>query len=255
MSAATVTALSVTPVKGTRLSTVKQLELEPTGARADRRFFVIDERSRMVNSKQIGELQQVISAYDDGGTLSLTFPDGNVVVGAAEELDPIDASFYSEPISVTLIGGPFSAALSDHVGQPLRLVATVSAVDRGELGAVTLISRGSLERLAAEAGVDSVDARRFRMLIEVDGLAAHAEDRWLERSVRIGDAVVRFEGHVGRCMITSRDPETGVVDLPTLEILRSYRGQEPSMEALPFGIYGRVLQPGRISVGDVAMPL
>jgi len=256
VSERTVTALSVTPVKGTRLRSVASIELEPTGARGDRRFFVIDQRARMVNGKQLGELQQVVASFDEQtGLLSLAFPDGRVVEDRIEELQELETRFYSAPLTGTTIGGPFAEALSEHVGQQVRLVATTTALDRGELGAVSLISRGSVERLAAEAGVGAVDARRFRMLIEVDGLAPHAEDRWIRRSVKIGDAVVQFEGHVGRCMITSRDPETGTVDLPTLDILRSYRGREPSMEALPFGIYGRVIRPGTIAVGDPARPI
>jgi uncharacterized protein YcbX len=61
---------------------------------------------------------------------------------------------------------------------------------------------------------------------------------------------VSFEGNVGRCLITSRDPDTGVVDLPTLDILREYRGDLDTTEPLPFGIYGSVVEPGAIRVGD-----
>ena len=123
-------------------------------------------------------------------------------------------------------------------------MAAAGAVDRGAGGTASLISRASLDRLAMVAEADSIDARRFRMLIEVDGVAAHAEDAWVGRRVRVGEAVVRFEGHVGRCLITSRDADTGTVDLPTLELLESYRKEFSSTEPLPFGIYGRVAVPG-----------
>jgi len=46
----------------------------------------------------------------------------------------------------------------------------------------------------------------------VDGVEAHAEDRWVGREARVGEALLRFNGHVGRCLITSRDPDTGKVD-------------------------------------------
>ena len=113
----------------------------------------------------------------------------------------------------------------------------------------SLISRASL-RAAGRGRPDAtaVDARRFRMLIEVDGVDAHAEDGWVGRACRIGGAVVRFHGHVGRCLITSRDPDTGVVDLPTLDLLGAYRGELDTTEPLPFGIYGEV-RPGRCA-GD-----
>ncbi len=88
------------------------------------------------------------------------------------------------------------------------------------------------------------------MLIEIDGVAAHEEDGWVGRRVRIGAAVVVMHGHVGRCLVTSRDPETGEVDLPTLDMLGGYRRDLDTTEPLPFGIYGEVLEPGRVSVGD-----
>ena len=43
---------------------------------------------------------------------------------------------------------------------------------------VTLISEGSLNRLAREAGRDAIDARRFRMLFELEGCDPHEEDTW-----------------------------------------------------------------------------
>ena len=135
----------------------------------------------------------------------------------------------------------------------MRLVEAVEpggAVDRGSAGVASLISNASLARLAEVAGEPAVDPRRFRMLIEFDGVPAHAEDAWTGRRVRVGDALIEVRGHVGRCLITSRDPESGEVDLPTLDILRAYRGAENGTEALPFGIYGSVVRGGEVGVGD-----
>ncbi len=254
---AAITTLSITPVKSTRLHTVQSIQLDRTGAAGDRRLFVIDRRDRMVNAKLVGELQTVVAELDErAGRLSLTFPDGLTVAGALPRGgDELDVSFFSQRRRVRLVEGPWSRALSERLGQPLRLVAGDPAIDRGADGAVTLISRASLARLASEAGVEQVDARRFRMLVEIDGVAAHEEDAWVGKRVRIGAALVRFDGHVGRCLITRRDPETGRIDLPTLDVLRAYRGDVDATEPLPFGIYGRVLQPGRVTVGDPVAPV
>jgi uncharacterized protein len=252
----TVTGLAITPVKATRLHQVERVVLRPEGVRENRRFYVIDDRDRMVNSKVLGALQTVIADYSEAErTLRLSLPDGRVVEGEVSLGDSITTSFFSQVAEGRLVHGPWSEALSEVCGRPLRLVEADgrgTAVDRGTEGAVSLISRASLARLAEVGAVQSVDPRRFRMLIEIDGVEAHAEDAWVDRGAfRIGDeAVVAFTGHVGRCLITSRDPETGKVDLPTLDILGSYRTGLDTTEPLPFGIWGRVVQPGSVAVGD-----
>ena len=163
--------------------------------------------------------------------------------------------FFSATAQARPVDGPFAEALSEHLGRPIRLMeAPTGAVDRGRRGGVSLISRASLDRLAQAAGETDFDARRFRMLIEVDGLEAHEEDGWVGRVVQVGDAEIRFRGHVGRCLITSRDPETGHVTLPTLDILGEYRRDLNTTEPLPFGIYGEVVREGIVRVGDVAEP-
>src|SRR5207247_1560186 len=78
------------------------------------------------------------------------------------------------------------------------------------------------------AGEESIDARRFRMLVEIDGVEPHAEDEWVGRRVRVGSALVAMHGNVGRCLVTSRDPQSGTIDLPTLDLLGSYRGHVES---------------------------
>jgi uncharacterized protein len=248
-----VTALSVTPVKAMRLQNVDSIELTRAGAVGNRRFFVLDERGRMINSKIVGELQTVVATTSDG-RLQLAFPDGSQVQAPVALGDPVTAKFFSGEVEGRLVEGPWAEALSEHIGQTVNLVEAEGSVDRGADGAASLISRASLDRLASEAGVGALDARRFRMLIEIDGVGAHEEDSWVGSVFRVGAAAVRWRGHVGRCLTTSRDPDSGVVDVPTLDLLRDYRGALASTEPLPFGIYGEVVQEGAVRVGDELAP-
>jgi len=249
----TVTALHTAAIKGTRLLSVETITLDERGAAGDRRFFVADARNRMRNGKQLGSLQAVV-AHLDGQRLRLQFPDGSEVDGEFELGDPVPTQFFSHQVQGRPVLGPWSQALSDYCGQELRLLEAGSAVDRGAQGPVSLVSRGSLRRIGEQAGTGPLDVRRFRMLIEVDGVDPHAEDAWLGKRLRVGDALLRFDGHVGRCLVTSRDPETGDMTLPTLDLLRAYRSGLDSTEPLPFGIYGRVLRPGAVRVGDTVGP-
>jgi uncharacterized protein YcbX len=249
----TVTALYTAAIKGTRVRSVEQVVLDERGAAGDRKFFVADARDRMRNGKQLGSLQAVVAHFEPP-RLKLEFPDGSVVEDEIELGGPVTTQFFSHHVTGRLVLGPWSQALSDFCGQPLRLLESGSAVDRGAKGPVSLVSRGSLRRLGEQAGTEPYDVRRFRMMIEVDGVAPHAEDSWLGQRLRIGNAVLRFDGNIGRCLVTGRDPETGEVDAPTLDLLRGYRKELETTEPLPFGVYGRVLSPGTVQVGDTLEP-
>ena len=202
---------------------------------------------------------RVVSEADrDGRVLALRFPDGTVVAGEVEPGEPVETGFFGRPVQGHLVDGPWSQALSDFAGASLRLIRTDepgAGSDRGARGTVSLVSAASLERLAAEAGVDAVDGRRFRMLFTIDGVAAHEEDGWVGRDVAVGDAVLRPNGLVGRCAVTTHDPDTGVPTLDTLHVLRAYRGDVPTDEPLPFGVWGEVVRPGRVAVGDSVAPI
>jgi uncharacterized protein YcbX len=119
---------------------------------------------------------------------------------------------------------------------------------------VSLISTASLVELGrqGEQG-EPVDGRRFRMLFELDDCEPHEEDGWVKRGLRIGEAVVGIRGDVGRCAITTQNPETGTPDFDTLRTISTYRGfteNEEGKRHIPFGVYGEVLQPGRVMIGD-----
>jgi hypothetical protein len=249
--AITVTGLAVTPVKGTRVREVEVVELGERGARGNRVFYVINERGRMMNGKDFKHLQAVVADYEpEAETLALVFPDGVRATGSVQYGDAVTTSFFNHPKEAREVRGPWNEALSSFFGQPLRLVGALSAVDRGRYGAISVMSRASLRHLAGVADRDGVDGRRFRMLIEVDGIAAHEEDGWVGRRVRVGSALVKPHGHVGRCVITARDPDTGDGDLDTLKLLATYRHKIDTTEPLPFGIYGEVLEGGPVRVGD-----
>ncbi len=258
---ATVSWISFTPVKGLRVRELQEAELTADGIPGDRAFFLVDPVGTLVNGKRLGPLVTVVADHDAAtGRLALLFPDGREVAADVELGEPVDVRFHRIALRTRAVGGPFSEALSEHVGVPLRLVAAPPerpGVDRGRDGAVTLLSRASLERLRQESGGDGeVDPRRFRMTFGIDGVVAHEEDGWRGRELRIGAALLRVTGNVGRCVVTTRDADTGVVDFPTLHHLQAYRGDDAieTTEPLPFGVHARVLEPGRVRVGDAVTP-
>jgi MOSC domain-containing protein len=249
-----VAALLTTPVKATRAREQSEIELAADGARGDRRLFLVDRRGVLVNGKKLGMLSAVSAELDERERrLTLRFPDGRVAAGPVELGEALQTRFYSRVRPARLVAGPFSEALSEHAGVAVRLVAPAdgrSAVDRAGEGALTLISSASIETLAQVAGVEEVDARRFRMTVQVSGVEANEEDAWVGRELELGVARVRVEGHVGRCIVTCRDPDSGELDLPTLDLLRSYRGDLPTTEPLALGVHASVVREGVVRVGD-----
>jgi hypothetical protein len=236
----------------------EQVELSRDGVRENRRFMLIDARGRMANGKRLGILQAAVADYDDANrALSIAVPGRPLLEAPVEHGPRLEASMFSTPLAVDEVLGPFSAALSEHAGTALRLVEPVApwgAVDRGAGGSASLISRASVERVARELDGNELDPRRFRMLFEVDGITAHAEDRWIGRPVVVGTATILARGHVGRCSVTTLDPDSGERDHDTLGALAAYRHGAGTTEPLACGIYGEVLEPGSVRVGDAVIP-
>jgi MOSC domain-containing protein len=249
-----VVRICLAPVKALHVVNPDEVELTYAGVVGDRRFWLVDRGRQLVNGKRHPELMRVRPEWDEGSRrLALAFPDGSVVDGEVEPGEPFAAELYGTPHPSRLVPGPWQAALSEFAGEPLTLLwSEGGAQDRGNDrgGWASLISRGSLERLRAEAGaVEAVDGRRFRMLFEIDGVGPHEEDTWLGDRVAVGEAVLVPLGDVGRCVVTTFDPDSAVSDFDTLKLLAGYR-PEGVTEPLPFGVYCDVAVPGRVRVGD-----
>jgi uncharacterized protein YcbX len=250
---ARVSWIAIAPVKALALEHVDEIDLLEGGPRGDRRFYLIDESNRLVNDMgHHGPLQLVHAEYDEGrDVLTFRLADGTIVAGDVACGDELDTSFQRRPKTARRVAGPWDAVLSAIAGEPVRLVAPEhGAADRGRGGAATLVGDASLGAIAHVLGVDAVDARRFRMNFGIDGVRPHAEDAWIGRRVKIGEAVIVPQGNVGRCAITTQNPDTGRPDLDTLKALARYRDAVPTTEPLPFGIHAAVAAPGRVRVGD-----
>ena len=113
------------------------------------------------------------------------------------------------------------------------------------------MSEASLHALVAEFGGTAPDPRRFRMTITVTGAAPWAEHGWSGRQVTIGgEMVLHVLAPVPRCVVTTRNPESGVTDARTLHALARLRGKND----ITFGVWCEIIQPGRVQLGDLVIP-
>jgi uncharacterized protein len=259
-----VSRLSTTPVKGTALHHPPAVAVTGDGVPENRRFHLVDGRGRLLNGKQHGPLVRVTAEFDPGrDRLTLRFPDRLPVEGPAAELgEAVRTDFYGRDVAGHLMVGPWSAALTEFVGEEVHLVRTDRPGDAVDVHPVTLVSSATIEHLrSVTPDGGRLDHRRFRMLVEVDGCDVHEEDTWAGRRVRIGGATVSVVGPVPRCVVTNENPDTGVVDFSTLKAIVRYRGELatdlstpvahlPDNGSVVFGMYATVERPGDVSVGD-----
>jgi uncharacterized protein len=251
---ARVTALRASPVKGFPQDSVETLELRPEGIAEDRRFVVFQPDTKALYGAELTALAGARARWDEASrSLTLRFSGGEEVTAVVDEGDELTAYGYGRrAIAGRVVDGPLAEAISEQVGRPLRLLAVAPGV--GAIKAATIVSEASIRRVADELGLADLDPRRFKMNIAIDGVEAHAEDGWDGRELAVGECVVRIAGPVPRCVLTTLHPETLVRDADTLRAILAYRtpmaGGEP-----PFGMYGTVVRPGRIAVGDPVVPV
>jgi hypothetical protein len=246
----------VAPVKGLAQHHPDEIMVDKTGVPGNRQFLLLDERNRLFSGIRHGRMVTIVAEYRrDPDRLSLRFPDGTVVedevrLGAAEVVSLWDTERASH-----VVEGPFSAALSEFVGKPLRLFRVDSEGGGFDERVVSLLSEASLEELERRSGHEGpVDGRRFRMLVTVAGVGPHEEDEWIGRRVRLGEAVVTVVETCVRCATTTQNPENGQRDFDTLRLIPAYRGFADGKH-VEFGVYADVEEPGRVRVSDPVEPL
>jgi len=257
---ARVARLSIAPVRGLALQHPASIDVVDGGVLEDRRFYLVDEHGRLVDRLLAASLVQVSAETNPEATwLRMTFPDGRVVEGDVALDEPVATEMYGRLAIGHVVGGPWAGALLPFTHRQVLLVrcdnpggTRIRPGESNVRNAVSLVSDGSLRELARQLGVDAVDGRRFRMLIELEGAGVHEEDTWIGNEIEIGSAVLTITKPDARCAITTQNPDTGERDLDTLRTLIRYRGFracDPEKK-IDFGVLGEVAFPGRISVGD-----
>lgn len=246
----TVARLNIAPVRSLGLEPRDEIVLTPDGVAEDRRFFVIDDGNRMVDQLIAGPMVRVSAWTNPEATrLRLSFPDGTVVEDDVRLDGPIETPIYSRTGVGHLVEGPWDEALGAFLGRPVRIVRCDRIGGTRVANPVTLVSDGSIGTLRAVMNLADIDARRFRMLIELEGGAPHEEDTWVGGRVRLGETVLQISAPVARCAMTTHDPGTGLRDHDTLRAIKSYRGQVDGKDIM-FGVKGQVEIPGVIRLGD-----
>lgn len=105
----------------------------------------------------------------------------------------------------------------------------------------SIMSLASLRDLEKRVGA-TLDPRRFRGNIWIDGVEPWEEFSWIGQDIRLGTAEFRIIKPVERCIATAANPETGVRDVSPLPILKALFG------APNFGVQAAIHKGGTVSV-------
>lgn len=134
--------------------------------------------------------------------------------------------------------------IPDDRAQSARLVGVPGrGMTDTDFPSISLLSLPSLSELSGHAGTD-LSPLRFRGNIWFDDGPAWAEWDLIGKRLRIGDAVLEVRERITRCRATMSNPETGRIDVGTLDLLESHYDHRD------FGVYLTVEEGGRIAVGD-----
>lgn len=247
----TVSQLAVAPVKGMRLHGTSEIRLGQHGVTGDREFLVIGEDGTLLLTSRTPALMRIEPAWDPArDVLALRFPDGSVVQDTPEPGASAATRMYDgREIPGRIIPGPLSAALSGYLGREVRLFRREPGQLSHDDQPVTLMSEASLKALAPELEGTAPDPRRFRMTITMTGTDAWAEHGWGGQEVSIGEATLRVIAPVPRCVITTRNPDSGATDARVLHALARRRGKND----ITFGVWCDIIRPGRIHIGDLVI--
>jgi uncharacterized protein YcbX len=233
MPAGRVASLRRWPVKSMAGERLEALSLDRWGVTGDRIHALHDVHKgapRRVNAEVLPRLLAWSAAYRSAEVGReappqplLTGPDGRVRAWDDPELP---------------------AALAADLGRPVTLTREPHGQqDRPATVHVTV--EGSLRALAEALGAP-VDVARFRSNIHLDlDLGPYAEERWLGRRLRVGDAELEIVEGCERCSIPTRDPRTQEKWPQLLRLLAAER-------ATMFGLIARPLAPAVVRCGDAA---
>jgi uncharacterized protein YcbX len=244
--------INVTPVKGMALHHPERVTLTGAGIPGNRLFYLVDEAGGLFSGGDLGQLVRIRPDYEPSTeSLTLTFPDGAVVSGGVGDLGASEVTdFYGRSVPARAVRGPWSNAMSAFARRQVRLLRCDRDGDGADEEPLTIVSYASVSDLADHGRHEgTLDSRRFRINLELEGCSPYEEDSWDGHQVRIGQAEIVVRGQIPRCVVTTQDPETGLKDWDTLTQIAKYRPRIPD-GGLPFGMYAVPARPGTIAVGD-----
>jgi uncharacterized protein YcbX len=202
-----VTRLRVYPVKSLDPHELERAEVLPEGSLSfDREFALVDDGGDYVNGKNERAVHRLRSSFEAPATVRL-HPNGDPDATRTFDLDDADDRAAAEAWLAEFFGYPVHVRRDERGGFP----------DDTHAHGPTVVSTATVERVADWFDLPVENARRrLRANVEIDGVPAFWEDHCYPSDdrehvvgFRVGDAEFEGVNPCQRCVVPSRDPDTG----------------------------------------------
>lgn len=181
-----------------------QIQISENSLLHDREFAIFDESGKYVNGKRTPDICRLRSSYD--------IEKYQMKIRVEGSKDTISFNLLEEQIKI-------NEYLSDFFGYKVFIKQTHDGkfLDIPEYSGLTIISTSSLNALTGFFPEISSEQmrRRFRANIELSGVDAFREDNLFDKpgntvEYRIGDVKLFGISPRARCIVPTRNPDTGI---------------------------------------------
>ncbi|MFM7219666.1 MAG: MOSC domain-containing protein [Nodosilinea sp.] len=197
--------IDIFPIKSLDGVSLTQVTVLASGAlQGDRRYALFDSHHRFINGKHNPAVHSLRSRFEPSGQ----------VVHCSHPGQPEDTTFDLEADRKAL-----ETWLSAYFQERVMIQENPQQgfPDDTQAAGPTVISTATLEQVASWYGDLSLAdlRRRFRTNLEIGGVLPFWEDRCFDSGnqpvrFRIGDVVLEGVNPCQRCIVPTRDPDTGV---------------------------------------------
>ena len=265
----TVDTLNTFPIKSARGFGLGEGEVRDRGFAHDRRWLVVDEDNNFITQRECSALATIDPTVTPTG-LQICVGEHciDVKTPITEKAERVSVVVWRDTVAVLVADPAVNDFVSSVLGQLARLVFMDAEAVRqtsgheGAAGAVsfadgfpflitTTASLGALNEAIVANGGEPSCMDRFRANIVINNQIPWDEDFW--RLIQIGDVAFRIVKPCRRCVVTTKDQQTGASTGPeplsTLSKIR--RSDHPDLNGVLFGWNAIPVNNGVIRPGDV----
>lgn len=251
------------PVKSLRGSALSWSIVDRIGLAGDRRWLVIDPDGKFQTIRQNPIMTQINADVTETGIVLRHALFGEVAVQTPRlNAETRQVTIWRDSVLATTAEPIASEFLESVMGRKVHLVymsdPNARRVDPafGRSGDFTSFSDGYPILLTTIESLNDlnrrlsnlVEMRRFRPNIVVEGDAPWAEDTW--KVIRIDGTIFRVAKACGRCVVTTRNPDTGEQTDPQEPLKTLGQYHRAANGGIIFGQHIIPESAGQIRIGD-----